>query len=74
MLALANALPGPIATKIAAYVGYSVLGWPGVFIALIATVLPSAIALVLLLKLIGRYRQSHAELRQGRQRDQRDDK
>ncbi|MEC1471336.1 chromate transporter [Bacillus haynesii] len=58
MLALANALPGPIATKIAAYVGYSVLGWPGVFIALAATVLPSAIALILLLKLIGRYRQS----------------
>lgn len=47
MLALANAAPGPIATKIAAYVGYSVLGWPGVFIALAATVLPSAIALVL---------------------------
>ncbi|MFO6497761.1 MULTISPECIES: chromate transporter [Bacillus] len=58
MLALANALPGPIATKIAAYVGYSVLGWPGVIIALAATVLPSAIALILLLKLIRRFRQS----------------
>ncbi|MEC1259348.1 chromate transporter [Bacillus swezeyi] len=58
MLALANALPGPIATKIAAFVGYSVLGWPGVIIALIATVLPSAIALILLLKLIRRFRQS----------------
>lgn len=60
MLALANALPGPIATKIAAYVGYSVLGWPGIIVALIATVLPSAIALILLLKLIRRFRKSDA--------------
>lgn len=29
MLALGNALPGPIATKIAAYVGYDVYGWWG---------------------------------------------
>lgn len=48
MLALANALPGPIATKIAAYVGYSAGGWPGFLIALIATVVPSAFALIVL--------------------------
>lgn len=58
MLALANALPGPIATKIAAYVGYDVMGWPGFVVALLATVLPSAIGLILLLKLIDRFRQS----------------
>lgn len=58
MLALANALPGPIATKIAAYVGYDVMGWPGFIVALLATVLPSAIGLILLLKLIDRFRQS----------------
>ncbi|SFQ65958.1 chromate transporter [Priestia endophytica DSM 13796] len=58
MLALGNSLPGPIATKIAAYVGYDVFGWWGFLIALFATVFPSAIALILLLKLMQRHRQS----------------
>lgn len=58
MLALGNALPGPIATKIAAYVGYDIAGWPGVLISLLATVVPSALALILLLKTLQRYRQS----------------
>lgn len=58
MLALGNALPGPIATKIAAYVGYDIAGWFGVFIALIATALPSAAALIILLKVLQRFRQS----------------
>nr|WEZ51236.1 chromate resistance efflux protein ChrA [Bacillus subtilis] len=59
MLALANALPGLlIATKIAAYVGYSAGGWPGFLIALIATVVPSALALIVLLRIIQRFRQS----------------
>lgn len=58
MLALANALPGPIATKIAAYVGYSVGSWPGIILALAATVLPSAIALIVLLRILRRFRQS----------------
>ncbi|MGM1049326.1 MAG: chromate transporter [Bacillota bacterium] len=58
MLALANALPGPIATKIAAFVGYGVSGWVGMASALTATVVPSAIALILLLKLLQKYRSS----------------
>jgi chromate transporter len=58
MLALGNALPGPIATKIAAYVGYDIAGWFGVIISLIATILPSALALIILLKILQRYRQS----------------
>lgn len=58
MLALGNSLPGPIAPKIAAYVGYDVLGWWGVLIALIATIIPSAAALIILLKLISKHRQS----------------
>lgn len=60
MLALGNALPGPIATKIAAYVGYDVFGWGGFFIALFATVFPSAFALIVLLKIIQRHRESLA--------------
>ncbi|MDO7906599.1 chromate transporter [Paenibacillus sp. JX-17] len=58
MLALGNALPGPIATKIAAYVGYDVSGWFGLAVALAATVVPSAIALILLLRLLNKFRQS----------------
>ncbi|QSF46132.1 chromate transporter [Paenibacillus tianjinensis] len=58
MLALGNALPGPIATKIAAYVGYDVYGWVGVILALLATVLPSAAALIILLQVMQKYKQS----------------
>lgn len=58
MLSVANALPGPIATKIAAYVGFYVSGWVGLVIASFATIAPSAVALVMLLKLLSRFRNS----------------
>lgn len=58
MLALGNALPGPIATKIAAYVGYDVYGWLGLSAALAATVLPSAAALIILLGVMQKYKHS----------------
>ncbi|MFD1775620.1 chromate transporter [Paenibacillus rhizophilus] len=58
MLALGNALPGPIATKVAAYVGFEIYGWAGVLAALLATVLPSAAALIVLLRVLQKYRQS----------------
>lgn len=58
MLALGNALPGPIATKIAAYVGYDVFGWFGLTVALLATIVPSAAALIILLQVMQKYRQS----------------
>ncbi|BCG57976.1 chromate transporter [Paenibacillus sp. URB8-2] len=58
MLALGNALPGPIATKVAAYVGFQIYGWAGVLAALLATVLPSAAALIVLLRVLQKYRQS----------------
>lgn len=58
IIALGNTLPGPIATKVAAYVGYDVLGIAGIFIALAATIVPSAVALVLLIKLLQKHRTS----------------
>lgn len=58
MLALGNSLPGPISTNIAAYVGYQVSGWLGVLIALFATIAPSAIGLILLLKVLQKNRGS----------------
>ncbi|WP_059104449.1 chromate transporter [Shouchella shacheensis] len=58
MLALANALPGPVATKIAAYVGFGVGGWGGFIVALAGTIVPSAVAVILLLKVIRKHRTS----------------
>jgi chromate transporter len=60
ILALGNALPGPIATKIAAFVGYDVSGLAGALAALAATVVPSAAALIVLLKALQRFRRSDA--------------
>jgi chromate transporter len=58
VLAIGNALPGPIATKIATYVGYMEAGWLGAIVALAATIVPSAVAVVALLALLNKYRQS----------------
>jgi len=58
MLALGNALPGPIATKIAAFVGFDAGGWVGMLVALGATVIPSAAALIFLLRVLEKHRHS----------------
>lgn len=47
-LAFGNALPGPIATKLAAYIGFKVAGWAGGAVALAAVVLPTALLMVAL--------------------------
>lgn len=60
MLALGNTLPGPIATKIAAYVGFQISGTVGLMIALAATSVPSAVALIGLISLLHKYRASAA--------------
>lgn len=51
-LALGNALPGPIAPKMAAYVGNHVAGIAGAFVGVIATVVPTAVAIIILAKLL----------------------
>lgn len=58
VLALGNALPGPIATKMAGYIGFEVGGVLGAVIAVIATVGPSLLLMIVLLKLIDRYKDS----------------
>lgn len=57
-LAVANALPGPIATKLAAYVGYQVAAWPGVIIATVATIMPTILILILLNQFLKKHAQS----------------
>ncbi|MFC4023952.1 chromate transporter [Oceanobacillus longus] len=49
LLAIGNTLPGPIATKLAGYVGYRVSGLMGLINALFATVLPTIILMIILL-------------------------
>ncbi|UVI33782.1 chromate transporter [Paenibacillus spongiae] len=52
ILAIANALPGPIATKIAAYLGYREKGWTGALLAMLAHILPSSAAMILLMSIV----------------------
>lgn len=47
-LALGNSLPGPIATKMSALIGYKVSGWLGALIGLVAMVAPTALAIIFL--------------------------
>lgn len=51
-LALGNALPGPIATKMASFIGYRVKGWAGAIVAILALTLPVVVAMIGLLSFI----------------------
>lgn len=55
---LANALPGPIATKMAGYIGFEQGGVLGVIVSLVATVLPSVLLMIGLLNLLNKYKSS----------------
>lgn len=56
VLALANTLPGPINTKLSGYIGYRVGGFWGLMNALIATVIPTVILMILLLTVLNAYK------------------
>jgi chromate transporter len=58
VLALGNALPGPIATKMAGYIGYQQGGVLGGFIGVFATVAPSLILMIVLLGFLYKYKDS----------------
>jgi chromate transporter len=49
VLALGNTLPGPIATKMAGYIGYRIAGIFGLLVAMFATVLPTVLLMLALL-------------------------
>jgi chromate transporter len=57
-LALGNSLPGPIATKMAAYVGYKIGGPLGAALGLIGTVLPTALIMIGLVAALTRLKDS----------------
>lgn len=58
MVALGNGLPGPIATKLAGYIGYAQGGVLGSAIGIFAAVAPSLIMLIALLGLLFKYKES----------------
>src|SRR5690606_36055502 len=58
VLALGNSLPGPIATKLAGYIGYEVGGVLGAVVAIGANVLPSLILMIILLNVLLKYKDS----------------
>ncbi|WP_026692241.1 chromate transporter [Peribacillus kribbensis] len=57
LLALANTLPGPIATKLAGYIGFRVAGPAGLITALLASVLPTILLMIVLLKSLSAYKE-----------------
>ncbi|MFL6562396.1 MAG: chromate transporter [Bacillus sp. (in: firmicutes)] len=58
ILALGNALPGPIATKMAGYIGFEAGGAFGAVVGVFATIAPSLILMIVLLQLIFKYKDS----------------
>ncbi|PAV30937.1 chromate transporter [Virgibacillus profundi] len=49
LLALGNTLPGPIATKLAGYIGHRVSGFWGMINAVLATIFPTIVLMIVLL-------------------------
>lgn len=58
MLALGNTLPGPIATKMAGYIGYEQAGILGAAVTVFATVAPSLVLMLTLLSLLMKHKES----------------
>jgi chromate transporter len=48
-IALSNALPGPTAPQASAFVGYKLAGWPGAIMAVIGTVVPATLLMLILI-------------------------
>ncbi len=54
--AFGSTLPGPIATKMAGYVGFKVAGWPGATVSVIGVAVPTVLAMIALGSLYLRFR------------------
>lgn len=61
--AFANTLPSPIATKLAAFVGFHQAGWAGATAALIGVTIPTAILTIGVAALFTRYRHNRMLVR-----------
>lgn len=58
VLALGNALPGPIATKMAGYIGFQQAGVLGAAVGVFAVVAPSLILMITLLSILMKHKES----------------
>lgn len=58
MVALGNGLPGPIATKLAAYIGYDKGGILGAVIGVLGSVGPSLILMIVLIGILLKYKET----------------
>jgi chromate transporter len=58
--AFGNTLPGPIATKLAGYVGFKVAGWGGALMGLLGMTVPTILAMIALGAVYLRFRESPA--------------
>lgn len=58
VLAIGNALPGPIATKMAGYIGFQQAGVLGAVVAVFATVAPSLLLMIGLLSILSKFKNS----------------
>ncbi len=56
ILSVSNALPGPIQTKLAGYIGYRLKGIFGMIMSLLAIILPSLLVMLLFYNTINQYR------------------
>ncbi|KLU61976.1 chromate transport protein [Peptococcaceae bacterium CEB3] len=57
-VAAANALPGPVGTKIPGYVGYQIAGWPGALVGVLASIGPTTLIVILLGGVLMKYANS----------------
>lgn len=58
VLALGNALPGPIATKMAGYIAFEQAGVLGAIVGLFATIVPSLVLMIILLSVLMKFKES----------------
>lgn len=56
ILAIANTLPGPINTKMAGYIGYRVAGYPGMVNAILASIIPTIVLMIVLLTTLASFK------------------
>ena len=56
VLAIANTMPGPIATKMAGYIGYRVAGIIGCINALLSSILPTILFMIIILTYLQNYK------------------
>ncbi|WP_017379011.1 chromate transporter [Paenisporosarcina sp. TG-14] len=57
VVAIGNSLPGPIATKMAGYIGYAEAGVLGSIVAMFATVAPSLILMIGMMVILMKYKE-----------------